>query len=323
MPDAEGMTLHSRGRGGPRYIPGKPLALQTGPPYQILWHFGYQPGDTAAFTMAVESIGLTYPGRYRMGFYGAAPDLFSHNPYITPGLDKRDSAIIGVRFPAIGNLNNKPMHFGQALCEWVSAKLGVPVPLEVNTPRFYFSLDELNWIPPWKDYALILCGAKSDYPAKYAGRQTYQQAADWLRSQGITPVQVGHPKDHHPLLDGVENMIGKTTLRQLLLLAKHAKLATGGISFLMHACAGVGTPYIAMHGGREHTCWTDYPQQTNLSNVGSLPCCQSGPCWRAGTKSSPCELPVFVDGETVPQCHLDLGGKAIIQAAEKILASAK
>lgn len=52
-------------------------------------------------------------------------------------------------------------------------------------------------------------------------------------------VQVGDKSHHHPRLNNVIDLVGKTDIRQLTRLAYHAEGAICPVTFLMHLMAAV------------------------------------------------------------------------------------
>ena len=104
-------------------------------------------------------------------------------------------------------------------------------------------------------------------------------------------VQVGERGHHHPPLDGVIDLRGATTLRQLVRLMNHAEGVLTGVSLLMHLGAAVevkegmpkNRPCVVVAGGREPPHWEAYPHHQFIHTVGALPCCDNGGCWRSRT----------------------------------------
>lgn len=106
---------------------------------------------------------------------------------------------------------------------------------------------------------------------------------EWLpgRFQAVTAalaarhriVQVGQRED--PLLPGVEDWRGQTSLRETAALLAGARAFIGLVGFLMHLARAVDCPSVIVYGGREHPEQSGYICNENLFTV--LPC---SPCWR-------------------------------------------
>jgi hypothetical protein len=113
---------------------------------------------------------------------------------------------------------------------------------------------------------------------------------DWFRQ--VKPSDPGGEASHvHPPLDGVIDLRGRTSLRQLVRLMYHAQGAISPVSLLMHPAAAVETPpghprnrpCVVVAGGREPPHFTAYPHHQFIHTVGALACCADGGCWRSRT----------------------------------------
>ena len=129
-------------------------------------------------------------------------------------------------------------------------------------------------------------------------------------------VQVGEAHHHHPALDGVVDLRGRTSLRQLIRLMYHAQGAVSAVSLLMHLAAAVDVkpgmpknrPCVVVAGGREPPHFTAYPHHQFIHTVGALACCDNGGCWKSRTlplgdgdsKDAPGELCVDPVGDAAP-----------------------
>jgi hypothetical protein len=171
-----------------------------------------------------------------------------------------------------------------------------------------------------------MAGGKTDHTVKQQGRGFWQAVVSRLNRK-FRIVQVGAAGDQHHQLKGVTSLVGKTSLRQLAALVGGSVGGIGGVTSLQHICAALGVPYVCIAGGREDAGFTDYPTQTTLSAVGSLPCCLTGGCWMSRTvplgdgdpfDSKLCSLPV-VDkwGDTVPKCLEQIEPQTVVDAVLK------
>jgi hypothetical protein len=85
-------------------------------------------------------------------------------------------------------------------------------------------------------------------------------------------VQLGSPND--PLLAGVEDRRGKTSMRESAAIFANAKLFLGNVGFLMHLARAVECPSVVIFGGREAPWQSGYSCNENLYTAE--PC---APCW--------------------------------------------
>jgi len=141
-------------------------------------------------------------------------------------------------------------------------------------------------VPFW----IVTAGGKRDYTIKWWTTERYQAVVDALRSK-VLFVQVGQEEDHHPPLQGVLDLRGKTTLRELVLLMHHAQGVLCPVTAAMHLAAAVPVkedapklrPCVVVAGGREPPHWECYPNHQFIHTVGMLTCCETGGCWRKRT----------------------------------------
>jgi len=201
---------------------------------------------------------------------------------------------IRMHYPAVHDSNTRGIHFMQGWCEFLGKALGVNVPLLTNKPCLFFK----DTAPPIGDYWVVCSGGKRDFTNKLWGHGNYQEVIHRLAGR-VKFVQVGGAKpvipwaketkgsqeDFHAPLDATENMIGKTTLRELFDVVRGSRGVLCGVSLLMHVAAALDKPAIVIAGGREPVAWNAYPLQQYLHTVGMLQCPdlqgkQGGACWR-------------------------------------------
>lgn len=276
-------------------------------PRKLLLITDQAPGDAVAMTAAIYSLHKEYPGRYVTAVQSRYPEVFAHNPNVYE--DDSGAAELRMHYPAVHDSNERGIHFMQGWCEFLGSTLGVHVPLLTNRPHLYFP----DPTPPVEDYWVICSGGKRDFTNKFWGHHNYQSVVDRLAG-AVRFIQVGGPEPGHlhPRLSGVEDMIGKTSLRELFDLIRRSRGVVCGVSLPMHVAAALEKPAVIVAGGREPVQWNSYPKQHYLHAVGALPCLSTqgkagGACWRSrvvplgdGSPSDEdtCERPV--DG--FPEC---------------------
>ncbi|MEI8138452.1 MAG: glycosyltransferase family 9 protein [bacterium] len=89
-------------------------------------------------------------------------------------------------------------------------------------------------------------------------------------------IQIGSPRD--PILPGVIDLRGKTSMRESAALFSQARLYVGAVGLLMHLARAVECPAVIIYGGREAPWQTGYSCNFNICE--QLPC---SPCWRRHT----------------------------------------
>jgi ADP-heptose:LPS heptosyltransferase len=249
------------------------------------------PGDLVMMTAALKALHVTYPGYYETEIRTSCDRLFDWNPYVKPaGTSLGD--VIEMEYPLIHESNTRPLHFIHGMTRDLGKKLGVPLePVEFKGD-VYVSEEEKKpchrfTLPVW----LIVSGGKRDYTAKWWDPARYQAVVDRFRGQ-IQFVQVGEEGHHHPKLDGVLDLVGRTKCRDLVRWVYHARGCLCPVTFLMHLSAAVpikeGHPpraCVVIAGGREPSHWEAYSGHQYIHTIGALPCCATGGCWKARVKA--------------------------------------
>ena len=259
---------------------------------------GQSPGDILMLTAAVRDLHRGHPGRFVTDVRTPCPQLWDYNPYLTP-LDERasDVTVIACEYPLIHQSNQLPFHFIHGFHQFLGDRLGIEIRPTAFKGDIYLSGLERSWMSQVEEitgaptpFWIIVSGGKFDYTIKWWGRDRYQEVVDRLRGR-VQFVQVGERSHHHPPLDGVIDLRGKTDLRQLVRLVYHASGVVGPVNALMHLAAAVDLPphgpaqrgCVVIAGGREPPHWEAYPQHQFLHTIGALRCCAAGGCWRSRT----------------------------------------
>ncbi|MEK7675654.1 MAG: glycosyltransferase family 9 protein [Verrucomicrobiota bacterium] len=294
----------------------------------------FSPGDIVMLTAAVRDLHLGYPDQFLTDVRTSCPQLWEHNPYLTP-LSDDDPAVeaIDCEYPLINRCNLAPYHCIHGFIEFLNDRLGLNIKPTVFRGDIHLSAQEKLWFSQVHEltgedtpFWMVVTGGKFDTTVKWWAAQRYQEVIDHFRGRMLF-VQVGDPRHYHPKLDGVIDLRGKTDLRQLVRLVYHAQGVLCPVTALMHLAAAVevkggppgSRPGVMVAGGREPVHWEAYPNHQFIHTLGALRCCDQGGCWRSRTvplgdgdeRDQPEHLCVDVAGE-LPRC-MDL-----ITAAEVI-----
>jgi ADP-heptose:LPS heptosyltransferase len=245
------------------------------------------PGDIVMLTAAVRDLHRAHPGEFLTDVRTSCPALWEHNPYLTPLSESDpDVEVVDCHYPLIHRSNSTPCHFLHAFPAYLNERLGLRI--RVTEYRGDIHLAESERQGAFGHVWLFVSGGKFDYTIKWWDHARYQRVIDHFRGR-IQFVQVGETGHHHPALDGVVDLRGATTLRQLVRLMYHAQGAISPVSLLMHLAAAVETPpgmvrnrpCVVIAGGREPPHFTAYPHHQYLHTVGALRCCDQGGCWKS------------------------------------------
>ncbi len=226
------------------------------------------------------------------------PELWENNPFLTP-LDESDPNVetIDCHYPLINRARTGPGHFLEGYARYISDHLKVPIHFSKFGGDIHLSRKEREFPQGLKlmasvkpRYWIIVAGGKYDFTVKWWEPSRYQAVVDHFDGD-IQFVQVGNSGDFHPLLRGVVDLRGKTSLRELAQLTYHADGVLCPVTMMMHLCAAVPTlpdrvrarACVVVAGGREQPSWAAYPTHQYLHVVGALDCCAQTGCWRGRT----------------------------------------
>jgi ADP-heptose:LPS heptosyltransferase len=300
------------------------------------------PGDLVVLSAALRDLCTLHPNKFQIGIELANNpelyDIFDYNPYIYE-LDPEDPDVIRIQAECgkqISQSNEMPGHYIHAFHRDFERKLGIKVrpdhrdgyancfkgdihlrDEEKDKHSMVFDKLQKN-VPFW----LLNVGYKDDVPIKSWGQAKYQELVD--QNRDVTFVQIGreHKGHHHPRLEGpnVVDLVGQTSIRDVILLMYWAAGVVTGVSFLMHLSAAMKPhpkykrkirPCIVIAGGRETAHWEQYPGHAYFHTIGMLPCCSQGGCWKARVKplhdgkDDPRKMCRMVDehaGEKIAKC---------------------
>ena len=297
--------------------------------------FHMAPGDVSMLTALVRDLKLTYGDRYAVNVGTNFPAIWRHNPHldrnITP--DAKGVEVIKMKYGIQDQKRNR-RHFITDFFRYFHEKTRIRVPLLKPRPDFHFSEEEKESPIISGRYWIIVPGGKTDITIKFWGQERYQQVVNRLRLYGLRFVQEGATKKLciHPPLDNVLNMVGLTSVRDLMVNILHAEGVICGVTFQMHAAAACEKPCVVIGGGREEPWWEEYSNSWSafgpdcepvriphryLHTLGLIDCGAANGhgkhgCWkqrvvklndRAKHDRSLCEKPVLAENsQMLPKC---------------------
>jgi hypothetical protein len=249
-------------------------------------------------TAAVRDLHLCYPGQFVTDVRTPCSELWENNPHIIPLSDKDPEAEhLDCSYPLIDRCNEAPYHCLHGFIEFLNDYLQLSIKPTAFKGDIHLSEQERIWysqvhevtrtdLPFW----IVAAGGKYDVTIKWWDLKRYQQVVDHFRGK-IQFVQVGDQGNHHPKLDGVIDLRGQTSLRELIRLVYHSQGVLCSVTALMHLAAAVpakpGLPRnracVVVAGGREPAHWEAYPGHQFIHTIGALPCCSEGGCWKDRT----------------------------------------
>lgn len=317
---------------------------ETGIQRKLILRSKLSPGDILMLTAAVRDLHLTYPGQFLTDVRTSCPALWENNPYITPlSAHDSDAQTIECQYPMVSKSNQLPYHFIHGFRHFLNDELGLSIKPHGFKGDIHLRPEEKEWVSQVQEitgedarFWIIVSGGKRDFTNKIWDPARFQEVVDHFRGS-ITFVQVGDRKHDHPPLDGAIDLVGKTDLRQLVRLMYHADGVICGVSFPMHLAAAVETKRgracsracVVIAGGREPSQWEAYPNHQFLHRCGTLPCCETGGCWKSRITAlgdgdekdnNLCLCPVRTpSGSVIPRCLDMVTAADVIRSVELYL----
>jgi ADP-heptose:LPS heptosyltransferase len=258
------------------------------------------PGDVLMLTAAVRDLHANRPGKYLTDVRTSCPALWENNPHLTR-LEDNDEDVEHVRceYPLIHQANRRPVHFLEGFIDFLNERLREQVVLtrfhgdlhlsEAERRRGFTRGSGAFRIPRGR-YWIVVAGGKYDFTIKWWHFRRWQSVIDHFRGR-IRFVQVGEADHYHPPLQGVTDLRGRTSLRELVRLVYFADGVICPVTLVMHLAAalplpsedGRGRACVVVAGGREPPSWEAYPTHQFIHTVGALRCCATGGCWKSRT----------------------------------------
>lgn len=265
---------------------------------KLILKCGLSPGDIVMLSAAVRDLHQTYPGQYVTDVRTSCPEIWEHNPHITPlSDDDPEAEPIDCSYPLINRCSSTPYHCLHGFIQFLNHRLGIAVEPRAFKGDIHLSPQEKAWYSQVREvtgqdtpFWIVAAGGKHDITIKWWQTQRFQQVVDYFRGK-IQFVQVGGQGHHHPGLDGVIDLRGMTTLRELIRLVYHAQGVLCPVTALMHLAAAVEArpgrpairPCVVIAGGREPAHWEAYPGHQFIHTNGAIACGSIGGCWKDRT----------------------------------------
>ncbi len=262
---------------------------------KLILKCGLAPGDIVMLTAAIRDLHQCYPGKFATDVRTACPDLWANNPQITPlSEDDPEAEPIDCAYPLINQCDKLPYHCLHGFIGFLNKRLRLSIKPSAFKGDIHLSKQEKAWYSQVHEvtredtpFWIVAAGGKYDVTIKWWQRERYQEVVNHFRGK-ILFVQVGQEGHYHPKLEGVLDLRGRTSLRELVRLVYHAQGVLCSVTALMHLAAAIEIkgdrrgqrPCVVVAGGREPAHWAAYPGHQFIHTNGILRCCASGGCWK-------------------------------------------
>ena len=290
-------------------------------------------------TAAVRDLKKAKPD-YSIMVRSSCQELWDGNPYLDRSVTMENADIVlEMHYPLINCSTQGCCHFIHGYRIYLEDQLGIRIPpgefrcnLHLSESEKEDPRDRLG-IPKDRPYWLVDAGIKSDFTAKFWGTSRFQEVVNRTKDR-VCWVQIGKKEHLHKPLENAVNLLGKTSIRNLVALMYRADGVLTPVSFPMHLSRmqwfghsdSESRPCVVVAGAREPSVWEAYTCHRYLHNCGILECCRNGACWKSRTvmlgdgdrkDESLCRKPVRLpDGEWIPRCMEMISTDEVIRNIE-------
>lgn len=246
---------------------------------KLILHHPLDLGDVVMMTPAVRDLHFAFPNEFQTDVRTRFSDVWLNNPYITPIADDAGERI-EVGYPSINNPGSGA--FADAFRLHLSELLNLKIPHTTMNPDIHLTDAEkqASIVTEKFGYAgkywVINAGYKADVILKHY--PFWQEVADRLKNK-VQLVQIGAANDHHTPLENVFNLIGQTSIRELIRVIYQSEGTIGPISAQFVIAAAFNKPSVIVAGGKEPPRWQMFNNHRYLHVCGCLPCAPGNGCW--------------------------------------------
>ena len=208
----------------------------------------------------------------------------------------------------------------QAFTRSLCARMEIPqVPCVTERPVIVLSDEELEEAKQWGDAILLNANCQTCSVSK--GYPHWQAVVDGLKGCRVIQVGGAEDRDLSPDLKGVEDMRGRTTVRQLFAMAYGCRMVIAPPTSLTNIAGAFCKPQVVVNASREADVMTAYPNAVHVS-------ARFEPCGRGVTdgcialwwdRKRRCDHPIEIDGRKWSACQVAVDPQRIIDAALDIL----
>ncbi|HEX4792403.1 MAG TPA: glycosyltransferase family 9 protein [Humisphaera sp.] len=251
---------------------------------EIWIHFPYGIGDMVMLTGSMRSIFDAYPNEYSfcINCTPGREAVFENLPDVRTGMS--DSSDFGGQ---IFYDSRATTHVIEIYLRQICDLIRRPVPPAHARGWLILSDEETELPAPVAgQYWVMNCSHRNDATTKAWPAENWQRVVDETRA---TFVRIGGKSDLHPQINGVRDLVKRTTLRELIAIVRHPNCigVVSGDTGVMHIGAAFEKRLVTVAGDRTLASWIRYPDHHWLAT--GLPC---GWCNKSRTfPMPPDELP--------------------------------
>lgn len=246
--------------------------------------------------------------------YDHNPDFVDHAAIVTPLPSRVQYGTLNEE--QHGTWGNCVEGFTRCLCQLMGIE---QVPITISTPLLILTNKEREEAKKWQDAILINANCQTCTVSK--GYPYWQKVVDGLSGHRIIQIGGAEDRDLSPDLRGVEDMRGKTSLRQLFSMVLGCKLVMAPPTSLTNVAGAFHKKQVVVNASREADVLTGYPNAVHISKYCDA--CgwgvSSGCVALRWDGNRPCLRPRTVGGRDYSQCQEETDPADIIRAAKGLL----
>lgn len=267
-------------------------------------------GDRIIATAVIRDLKQQYP-EYQIGIDTPWQSVFENNPYIDWGINA-DNADKIVKLKYAGSERTADVgHCIDGVIKCINRELGINIKLSILAPDLHIPAVPTEYNGCW----IINAGYQTTSSVKNIGISRYQEIVDALPEIKFIQIGGAGERDVCKPLQRVENLIGKTSIKEVYSLLRGSNGVISPPSFIIHM-NHFDIPSIVLNGGREPDALTDYRNTFHFSSVGKYKCCENHACMKRIVTNrahrTNCVDIIKIKGERVPRCMAELSIKDIV-----------
>jgi ADP-heptose:LPS heptosyltransferase len=291
------------------------------------------PGDTIAATAFIRDYMQQFPDS-RLSIDGTlADEIFQYGPYVLEKALDAEVVEIDYKNEVDRSCTDHTARYMLAAHDAFFENTGIRV--TCTSPKPHLELSDDERVPEFDHpYVVIASGVKLDIPTKRYPPDLWQRIADLGARNGWRLKQVGLIHDGRfphiqTSLAGADNLLGKTSIRRLIRLIKHAQGVICHVSLPFMIASAFNVPCVVIGGGREDPWFFEGMGAEYLHTIGSLPCCAEHGCrtmFPIPAHEGPhhpgsiCTDPVVSGGSWVGRCMTMITPEAVVASLANLMA---
>lgn len=266
-------------------------------------------GDSLILTAVIRDLKLSHP-RININIDTRYREVFNGSPYICRDLKH------GKKIKVVYRYSQRSGHVNciEGFISNLEDQTGLKIKRTEPKVDVHLSDEELKNISPGR-IALINAGNQICSTIKNWGHDNYQRLVNDLVIRGFQVVQIGgkESRDNHQPLQNCENLIGQTSIRDLIILVMNSQLIVTPPSALSHlATINKDCRVVNIIGGRESEYLTKYKNSIQMVNKPHCAVCMKFSSDPKGFK------PCINLHQGIPLCMAKIGPQDIMHEIDAI-----